>query len=269
MKHKAFLFTAHSNDESNHSIGITQEGTVYTWGKNSGLGKLGRPPGDKGSSKPQQPLFSNPYNDNHRRGDKHQSSIGPERSQTQLQRYVNVKATRGYVGGTKDAGHSAVLDENNQLWVTGCDRWQQLGLGSASAGAAGYTWKDGALWQESFQRNDFILELMKEKCGDGVEIKDVAIGGDHTVVLADNKKDVFTFGKGSEGQLGLGGKPFVSSPVHSKELSSSKNNIASVCAIRHCSFTLGDDGEVLQKVGRCRFESEFIRRLLQSCHEKK
>ena len=82
-------------------------------------------------------------------------------------------------------------------------------------------------------------------------IRDVALGGDHTVILSSNKKDVITCGKGGEGQLGLTSKPWVSSPSKSKALSSSKSDIAAVCAFRHCSMTLGDDGEIKNSVGKC------------------
>ena len=231
-RHCSFVHKATSNDESSHNIGITADGKVFTWGKKSGLGQLGRQ-GNK--TLPKEALFSDPSTS----GNPINSKKEKETSTVKL---IDVKGVKGYAGGTKDAGHSAVLDDNRYLWFTGCDRWQQLGLGSSTAGAAGYTWT--ALWQEKFQRNDHLRELMvsKIKCGDDndgdAEIRDVAIGGDHTLILAKNKKDVFSFGKGREGQLGLlAEKPFVSSPVHAKALSSTKEETAAVCAFRHCSFT--------------------------------
>lgn len=51
----------------------------------------------------------------------------------------NVKFSTVYTGGTKDSGHTALVDEDGGLWMAGCDRWQQLGLGSSFTGAAGYT----------------------------------------------------------------------------------------------------------------------------------
>mmetsp|Transcript_28650 Transcript_28650/g.41652 ORF Transcript_28650/g.41652 Transcript_28650/m.41652 type:complete len:99 (-) Transcript_28650:140-436(-) len=80
-------------------------------------------------------------------------------------------------------------------------------------------------------------------------IRDVALGWDHTVVLSSNQRDVYVFGKGGDGQLGLSGKPFVSGPAKSVELSSkntsskhnndsssNSDNTAAVCAIRRCSM---------------------------------
>ena len=40
-------------------------------------------------------------------------------------------AAFAYTGGFPSSGHSAILDIRGYLWVTGCDRWQQLGLGSS------------------------------------------------------------------------------------------------------------------------------------------
>ena len=257
---ESFIHVATSNDESTHNIGITSDGAAYTWGKSNSLGQLGR---DGKKNKPQKALFSNPATIE---ASKTNRSNGKDSIQPKL---IQTKAVKGYVGGTKDAGHSAILDENGYLWFTGCDRWQQLGLGSSTAGAAGYTWT--ALWQETFQRNDHLRDLMKSKTNtnDGIEIRDVAIGGDHTLVLSNNKKDVFSFGKGREGQLGLQSeKPFVSSPVHAKALSSTKDEIAAVCAVRHCSFTVDDRGNLLKSSGKCKqWNSEFMTKVLKHCQE--
>mmetsp|Transcript_59864 Transcript_59864/g.88862 ORF Transcript_59864/g.88862 Transcript_59864/m.88862 type:complete len:131 (+) Transcript_59864:123-515(+) len=111
-------------------------------------------------------------------------------------------------------------------------------------------------------------------------IRDVALGWDHTVVLSSNQRDVYVFGKGGDGQLGLSGKPFVSAPAKSVELSSkntsSKHNsesssnsdkIAAVCAIRHCSLTLNEKGDILKQVGQCRklHTMEEMRKSLDGC----
>jgi alpha-tubulin suppressor-like RCC1 family protein len=103
----------------------------------------------------------------------------------------------------------------------------------------------------------------------GPNIRDVALGGDHTLVLSSNKQEVFAFGKCGDGQCGFIGKPFVSAPKRSKLLSSiskinssvisdndndnssSSNYIAAVCAIESCSITIDDDGKILRKVGKC------------------
>jgi alpha-tubulin suppressor-like RCC1 family protein len=223
---KHFVHVASSVDGSQQSVGITATGHVYTWGRSNEMGQLGR-------------------NTESRKDCKTPSQV----------KLDDVKAVRGFAGGMNESGHTAVLDSSGNLWVAGCDRWQQLGLGSAEGGASGYTWENGRIWRECFTRNDFLKALMKKRDG---SIRDVALGGDHTIVLSSNKRDVYAFGKGGEGQLGLVGKHFVAASVRSTILSSSKEEIAAVCAIRNCSLTLDDTGKVLEKAGRCRMTEEMM-----------
>lgn len=248
-----FKYISKSNDDSKNNIGITADGKVFSWGKCNQLGQLGRP-GKAAHILPA--LFANPDNDN-RSSTKEGESSG-------LTAHVDVKASKAYTGGTRDAGHSAVIDTEGNLWLTGCDRWQQLGLGANINGASGYTWKNGRLWQESFHKNMHLMNLMKSK------IRDVAIGGDHTLILAENQMDVYSFGKGAEGQLGIFTKPFVSCPVRAKELSSTRGepSIAAVCAVRHCSFTLDKSNEIMKRFGKCRLEKDLLLNALRDCREK-
>ncbi|KAL7451056.1 hypothetical protein ACHAWC_002902 [Mediolabrus comicus] len=191
----------------------------------------------------------------------------------------SIIASQAYTGGLPSSGHSAIIDNHGYLWLCGCDRWQQLGLGSSNGGASGYTWQGGRLWQTQFQKNDYVIELlqqldpnlgtMEKKLGNNGNssrrwIRDVALGGDHTIILSSNKKDVITFGKGGEGQLGLASKPWVSSPSKSKALSSSKPDIAAVCAFRHCSMTLDDTGQMKNSVGKC----SKIKKALELCQKR-
>ena len=133
---------------------------------------------------------------------------------------TTIHASLAYTGGFPSSGHSAIIDSRGYLYLCGCDRWQQLGLGSANGGSSGYTWKGGRLWQTQFQKADYVIELLQQldpnlgmNQSDSREdnprrwIRDVALGGDHTVVLSRNRRDVLTFGKGGEGQLGLTSKP--------------------------------------------------------------
>lgn len=241
-----------SNDNIKNFIGISLEGQVFTWGKCNHLGQLGRS-GKASHVLPAQ--FSNPA---------HEDRItenGNTRNLSSTE--VQIKASKVYTGGTKDAGHSAVIDSEGSLWLTGCDRWQQLGLGTSVSGASGYTWKNGRLWHESFQKNIFLPQLMQ------TGIRDVAIGGDHTIVLSENQKDVYSFGKGAEGQLGIVTKPFVNCSARSKELSSSNDRkIAAVCAIRHCSFTLDDKNKILKMVGKCKIDKNILMNAGKDCQEK-
>lgn len=256
-----------------HSLGVTSDGRVYSWGNmkaSNNLGQLGRDT-SKNKKKVKRPGPVEPFHDE------------------------QLKAAKVFVSNSiqKDSGHSAIIDQNGRLWMSGCDRWQQLGLGSAHGGAAGYTWKGGKLWQDKFilsesisteipktREMDNITTVIGNKSGGdnktlqmttaaGPNIRDVALGGDHTLVLSSNKQDVFAFGKCGDGQCGFVGKPYVSAPKRSKFLSissitrssdasvhtSNSSNrsklIAAVCAVEACSITIDDDGKVIGKVGKC------------------
>lgn len=233
-KQQKLIHVSSCVDGSQHAIGITASANVYTWGRSNDMGQLGRRTAS--STERKTPTLV---------------QVGTERTTTT----TITNAVRGYAGGISESGHSAVLDADGYLWVAGCDRWQQLGLGSAAGGASGYTWENGMIWRDFFTRNDFLTDLMAKK--EGNAIRDVALGGDHTMILSSNEKDVYTFGKGGEGQLGLVGKPFVSAPVRSTQLSSSSGGIAAVCAIQDCSLTLDKSGSVLKKAGRCRLGGDM------------
>lgn len=255
--------TAKAQD-AGHTIQISNSGVPYSYCHNkkvcdNDLGQLGR----SGNTSTRLPIqLDNGHDDN----------------------VSTPTVAHAYTGGFASSGHSALVDANGNLWMSGCDRWQQLGLGSSNGGSAGYTWKGGRLWQPLFQRNDFVVELLHTldpslKRNNIVQsplasneydpsrrwIRDVALGGDHTVVLASNKRDVIAFGKASEGQLGLSSKPWVSSPAKSKLLSSTNADISAVCAFRNCSMTLDDNGEVMNKAGKCSLELKGMKRALELC----
>ncbi|KAL3935443.1 MAG: hypothetical protein SGBAC_009040 [Bacillariaceae sp.] len=217
-----------------HSIGIDENGLAYSWGKSNAVGQLGRPTN---------------------------AGENLKKSPCRIPIDANGLIVKAYVshGCDKDTGHSAILIEDDtspagngklpkqELWTVGCDRWQQLGLGSAEGGSTGYTWKGGKLWHERFTPSVHVTDLMAKK-DPQARIADVALGGDHTLVLANNG-NVYAFGKGGEGQLGLVGKPFVSAPIKSKALSSPVTK--AVCAFRACSIALDEIGETLGKAGSC------------------
>jgi alpha-tubulin suppressor-like RCC1 family protein len=281
-----FVFQVNGGDDSSskdkhkqHSVGITKDGVVYTWGPSSGFGQLGRPTGTtSGISSGNDQSGSS----SSRRQYEYSRTPGPAvlSSGTDQNQNETVHAYRAYVGGASDSGHTAVLDATGNLWMTGCDRWQQLGLGSSAGGSAGYTWVGGKTHQTSFQKNEFITNLL-EQYDATARIRDVALGGDHTVVLSSNQKDVFVFGKGGEGQLGLNEKRFVSAPARSHVLSASSSSksrspaattdaiasVASVCAIQNCSLTMDRNGKVLQKAGKCRETPDFVK-ALATCRER-
>ena len=191
-------------------------------------------------------------------------------------------------GGNKDAGHTAVLTDKGLVYTFGCDRWLQLGLGSTEAGAVGYSWEGGKIWRESPQ---LVFALAKRPAPTKMtkmldtqpaptRIIDVSCGADHTVALAANRKDVFTWGRGEHGQLGRGRKLFVSGgPDRASELSMPAENaagdgggrgaeIAAVLAIGNCTATVVDGGSgpagggrIAKAVGKCRTHMELLNRL--------
>ncbi|KAL3803171.1 hypothetical protein HJC23_003446 [Cyclotella cryptica] len=248
--HLEFIHTSKAQ-EAGHTLSITSKGKAYSYCHNSKtcdneLGQLGR----TGNTSIPLPV------------------ILPEDG---VPRYA-------YTGGFPSSGHSAILDSTGHLWVSGCDRWQQLGLGSSDGGSTGYTWKGGRLWQTQFQKNLYVIDFLKRldpslyarDCVDAPKkwIRDVALGGDHTLILSHNKRDVIAFGKGGEGQLGLSSKPWVSSPSKSKVLSSSNADVAAVCAYRNCSFTLDDCGRVKDTAGKCSFEVKGLQRAVDLCRKR-
>ena len=254
------LATPDKNAGVKHFIGIAPDGQAQSWGKNN-FGQLGRQSSTtvtkkskSSTSSKHQPLLVE-CEDHLNRNSNQESSNATSSTAANTNSVVFVKA---YVGGASDSGHSALLDADGHLWLAGCDRWQQLGLGSSAGGSAGYTWNQGRIWRNQFVKNDFLIN------GNDVGgIRDVALGGDHTVILSKNQRDVFVFGKGGDGQLGVDGNPFVSAPTRSKVLSVSQTaastatatdstKIAAVCAIQHCSLTLDEHGSVMNQAGKCR-----------------
>lgn len=220
---------------SRHCIGITADGVAFSWGKSNAVGQLGREEGKIPAKKPGEI-------------------------------YLPSNASKAFCsqGCATGSGHSAILDVHGRLWMSGCDRWQQLGLGSSKGGTSGYTWIDGKLWHDKFVPSDSVVDLMKGKSS-SVTIRDVALGGDHTLVLSSNQRDVFGFGKGGDGQLGLVGKPYVSAPVKSKVLSEDQNGelLSAVCAVQKCSLTLDLTGRVRRKAGKCR--SSEVHKGIEEC----
>jgi alpha-tubulin suppressor-like RCC1 family protein len=231
-----FAQIARSIDGSDQHVGITFDGSVYTWGRSNAMGQLGRKTLSRKDCKTPTLIVGIP-----------------------------TRAIRCFAGGTEESGHTAVLDDKGYLWLAGCDRWQQLGLGSSEGGASGYTWENGQILRDFFTSNPFLQDFLSQR---RETIRDIALGADHTLVLSSNQKNVYAFGKGGEGQLGLVGKPFVSAIVQSTKLSSSQNEISAVCAIQNCSLTLDKSGTVLKSVGRCHMITSDFQERLQICIAK-
>jgi len=290
-----------------HGIGILDNGKAYSWGKSNQYGQLGRLTSGKKNCKHPAPVE------------------------------LPTKALKAYVsnGSYTRSGHSGILDEHGMLWMTGNDRWLQLGLCEHAAkeksneptttslalidegnsreievetGIGGIAkrifggnreteeeegkktvpiWKDGKLKQERFVSAPYVSKLIQNEDKDGEEtnlhIQDVSLGDNHTLVLSSNRRSVYAFGRGMEGQLGLenNGKLFMSPPKRSILLSENndtendensstnnggditKGNIHAVCAIQNCSATLDENGYVNKKVGKCK--SQIVTRGIFDC----
>ena len=194
-----------------------EKGSVYSWAtKKNGnrFGQLGRQENIKDTSQKMKPT-----------------------SATASSFFVAAAA-----GGSKDSGHTLVVTREGSVYACGCDRWQQLGLGSTAAGAAGYTWEGGKLWRKEL----ILLKGLRN-------VTKVAAGDDHSVALLNNG-EVWTFGRGEHGQLGHPGKPFVMPPTKSVLLSEDRNTICNVRAEGNCTGTFDKNDSLLKHVGRCKKE---------------
>ncbi|GFH51405.1 predicted protein [Chaetoceros tenuissimus] len=95
-----FVKVSTSNDNIRNNIAITKKGQVYTFGKTNHLGQLGR---TGKSSKPAKASFSDP-------------DVVNDPQEKPLDSKIEIDAKKVYTGGTKDAGHSVVLDQKGYLW---------------------------------------------------------------------------------------------------------------------------------------------------------
>ena len=141
------------------------------------------------------------------------------------------------------ACHSAVIDEQRQLWLFGSDRWFQLGQNKP--------WSRGA-----------VVQRAPVRVGGGAgatPVVGVACGEDHTLAL-DDKGQVWAWGRGEHGQLfGAAGKHFTAPPQRSSRLTGREGAVA-VAAAGHCSCSrLVGTSPVPRCTGKC---SERARQLL-------
>ena len=152
-------------------------------------------------------------------------------------------------GGKADAGHSLAVTRQGDIYAWGCDRWQQLGLGSAAAGAVGYTWEGGKLWQTAPRRVEALRGII-----------DVAAGADHSLALA-RDGNVYAWGRGNDGQLG--NKAFVGPPRRLAALSAKKSRTPTAVGARDaCSCAIFDDGSIVC-VGACTRVGAALREALR------
>jgi len=103
-------------------------------------------------------------------------------------RFVRVAGLAGHVIVAIAAGeyHSLALADDGTLWVFGCNRDGQLGLGHRSDCGTPRSIDTAATF------------------GSGIKLSAIAAGGGHTLVLTSDNR-LWAAGRGRSGQLGRGG----------------------------------------------------------------
>ncbi|XP_062245637.1 probable E3 ubiquitin-protein ligase HERC3 [Platichthys flesus] len=225
---------------SQHSVALTHDGRVYTWGQDS-RGQLGLGQGKPFANSPQQlrSLSSTPLVQvaaggeqsfalsvsggvfGWGRNDRGQLGLGDttDRQTPAPVKGLNMKGTV-HISCGKD--HTATLTKGGAVFTFGSGQFGQLGHNSFS----------------DQLRPRLVAQLL------GAKVTEIACGLHHTLVSTDTKK-VYSFGFGEQGQLGHGGEshPSVPLPVQLPQGSSDGPNITNIFAGGNCSFATCSSNE--------------------------
>jgi len=150
-----------------HTIALTTDREVYTWGHNR-VGQLG---------------YSNSDVVHARNGEGAHFLPTPKAVAS-----MKALSVRQVVAGW---GHSAVLTMAGEVLICGRNFQGQLGLG------------DPAGFPKNERNHPYQAQFVPIDTLAGKRIKQIACGGEHSVALTEGG-EVFTFGAGNKGQLGLG-----------------------------------------------------------------
>ncbi|XP_034033116.1 probable E3 ubiquitin-protein ligase HERC3 [Thalassophryne amazonica] len=229
---------------SQHSVALTRDGQVYTWGQNS-RGQLGLGTRQSGAASPQHlptlsavPLvhvaaggeqsFALSLSGNvfgWGRNDCGQLGLGDtaDRHKPSPVCSLNMKKIIHVSCGSE---HTAVMTKGGVVFTFGSGRNGQLG-------------------HNSF-RNELLPRLVAELWG--AKVTKIACGRYHTLVLTDSSR-IYSFGCGDQGQLGRGDDthPSVPLPVYLLQSTSDDLRITTIYAGGDCSFAAYTNNEGAQK----------------------
>ncbi|XP_078139122.1 putative E3 ubiquitin-protein ligase HERC3 [Centroberyx gerrardi] len=220
---------------SQHSVALTKDGQVYTWGQNSrGQLGVGKKKPSVGSPQLLNSLSANPLVQISAGGDQSfalsvsgsvcgwgkndcgQLGLGDteDRHTPTPVHCLNMKKTV-YISCGKD--HTAILMKDGTVFTFGSGQYGQLG-------------------HNSF-RDELRPRLVAELWG--AKVTKIACGRHHTLVLTDSKR-VYSFGCGEQGQLGRGegSHQSVPLPVQLAQDTTDGHKIGNIYAGGNCSFAM-------------------------------
>ncbi|XP_062276832.1 probable E3 ubiquitin-protein ligase HERC4 [Scomber scombrus] len=242
---------------SQHSIALTKDGQVYTWGQDSrgqlGLGKLKL---DTNSPQHLQSLSSIPLV---------QIAAGGEQS-------FALSVSGGvFSWGRNDRGQLGLGDTTDRHTPTPVPSLEMKKTVHISCGKdhTGILTKDGVVFTfgsgqyGQLGHNSFSDELRPRIVAElwGAKVIKIACGRHHTLVMTDSKR-VYSFGCGEQGQLGHGEEshPSVPLPVQLPQDAADVSQIQNIYAGGNCSFAMcssnkdvhkGSNSDSMNKVHHC------------------
>ncbi|KAF3854377.1 hypothetical protein F7725_022432 [Dissostichus mawsoni] len=224
---------------SHHSVALTKDGQVYTWGQGS-RGQLGL-------------------------GERQPSATSPQ--------HLNSLSAVPLVQVAAGGGQSFALSVSGALFSWGSNHCGQLGLGdttdrhtptpvhclnlkktthiSCGKDHTATLTKDGAVFtfgsgeHGQLGHNSFRDELRPRLVAElwGPKVTKIACGRHHTLVLTDSKR-VYSFGCGEQGQLGHGEESHPSLPLPVQLPQDTNDVIKNIFAGGNCSFAVYTSNEV-------------------------
>ncbi|KAL7402017.1 hypothetical protein ABVT39_008232 [Epinephelus coioides] len=243
---------------SQHSVALTKDGQVYTWGQDS-RGQLGLGRRKLGASSPQHlrslsaiPLVQIAAGGEQSfalsvsggvfgwgRNDCGQLGLGDttDRNTPTPVHCLNMKKSI-HISCGKD--HTAVLTKTGAVFTFGSGQYGQLG------------------------HNSFSDELRPQLVADfgGAKVTRIACGRHHTLVLTDSKK-VYSFGCGEQGQLGHGEESHQSVllPVQLPQDTTDDAQIRNIFAGGNCSFATCTSNEDIHE----KSNTDSVNNVTQHC----